>query len=272
MKKSHKELTKELKKSLKSMTDIFKKPDSKAIEKAAKSATNMFRSLVDALNPIRTFTPIFGSFIDMVSGFTTAANAENIAMIAESLFSEETVETIKRFAEQAEPFGEALADMTESVVNWINDVSVAIEDFDDFASKTIEEGFFSLDWAKDLPWNKEAQDALNIAIEEAYQGLEIIIPTPEMVAALPTEYAVPTWTTEELAQMLAGVSSYQYGGIITSPTLAMIGETETEVVFPLSKLNEFMRGSSGVDPELIVELEENRNINFLILRFIKEGY
>lgn len=64
----------------------------------------------------------------------------------------------------------------------------------------------------------------------------------------------------------------QYGGIITSPTLAMMGETESEAVIPLSKLDDYIKPSGGVDPELIYELQENRKINTLILRYVKEGY
>jgi len=68
------------------------------------------------------------------------------------------------------------------------------------------------------------------------------------------------------------LSYLQHGGIITSPTLAMMGEKESEAVIPLSKLDEFIKPSGGIDPELIYELQENRKTNLLILLYIKEGY
>lgn len=47
------------------------------------------------------------------------------------------------------------------------------------------------------------------------------------------------------------------GGVVTSPTLAMLGERGTEAVVPLNRANQF---GFGGDPRILEELEENNRL------------
>lgn len=59
-----------------------------------------------------------------------------------------------------------------------------------------------------------------------------------------------------LIKTLGGAHAFASGGIITGPTLGLIGEAGPEVVFPLSQLNRFVKNiSSANDREIIVRGE-----------------
>ena len=285
-------ISKELSKTISAIMSMYKGVKLGAIEKASKAANKMFKSLTDAINPLHAFDNIFQSFTDTVGGFVTGANVGNIKRIAETLFSEETIDNIEKLAGETSILGEGIAAFVEVLagfLGWVvNDLPVLSGGIADFINEFTFEGF----WEDLIRISGEAQRQ---AIEDErtesirrYQELSrerirmgLYVPPPREEGSFADRLenlgGLIDQTIEDIVQREEGsiidrLEFLQHGGIITSPTLGLLGEKETEVVFPLTELNRFIKGTARTDPEILIELEENRRINSLILRCIKEGY
>jgi hypothetical protein len=144
------------------------------------------------------------------------------------------------------------------------------------ASKAIlpESMFEDLDKKRDERKKKEAEDLANImkaagALENVFSGIftnlaqtgqlsiqsliksieQLIIKLASAAAAAALISAfLPGGQVKTLggfAGIFKGLLGFQHGGIITGPTMALMGEKGPEVVLPLDRLREFMTGGSS---------------------------
>jgi len=195
-------------------------------------------------------------------GGTTGGGGDDIILPTEGLIDikdelEEDAEVITRMDEEVNKLGESWANVEQAIMRVGENLAMGAENFKEFGENAKQAGkqFMDIVWA----------EISALAIKTATANAASLGPIG--LAVLPALIGAGMGIVKTAFNQ---ITPFAEGGIVTGPTMGLVGEAGTEVIFPLSKLNQFIgEGNSqqvqvqGVISGNDIQLSNSRTISNL---------
>ena len=195
-------------------------------------------------------------------GGTTGGGGDDIVLPTEGLIDikdelEEDAEVITRMDEEVNKLGESWANVEQAIMGVGENLAMGAENFKEFGENAKQAGkqFMDIVWA----------EISALAIKTATANAASLGPIG--LAVLPALIGAGMGIVKTAFNQ---ITPFAEGGIVTGPTMGLVGEAGTEVIFPLSKLNQFIGEGNGQQVQVQgvisgsdIHLSNSRTVNNL---------
>lgn len=195
-------------------------------------------------------------------GGATGGGGDDIILPTEGLIDikdelEEDAEVITRMDEEVNKLGESWANVEQAIMRVGENLAMGAENFKEFGENAKQAGkqFMDIVWA----------EISALAIKTATANAASLGPIG--LAVLPALIGAGMGIVKTAFNQ---ITPFAEGGIVTGPTMGLVGEAGTEVIFPLSKLNQFIGEGNGQQVQVQgvisgsdIHLSNSRTVNNL---------